>query len=117
MAEPGKERLITWSDFEAVDIRAGTVLEAHPFPEARKPAYRLTIDFGPLGVMRSSAQITDLYTPESLKGMQVVAVVNFPVKQIANHVSECLVLGVYNEDRSVVLLSPLQTVENGSKVG
>jgi tRNA-binding protein len=117
MTEPHKDGLVSWSDFEAVDIRAGTVLEAFAFPEARKPAYRLTIDFGSFGVRRSSAQITDLYTPEDLIGRQVVAVVNFPVKQIANHISECLVLGVYNRDRSVVLLSPLQPVENGSKVG
>lgn len=117
MTERNNDGLIAWSDFEAVDIRAGTIIEALAFPEARKPAYRLTIDFGPLGIRRSSAQITDLYSPEDLIGRQVVAVVNFPVKQIANHNSECLVLGVYNTDRSVVLLSPLQQVENGSKVG
>jgi tRNA-binding protein len=111
------ENLINWSDFQAVDIRAGTVLEALPFPEARKPAYRLTIDFGEKGVLRSSAQITAFYRTEDLVGRQVVAVVNFPPKQIANHISECLVLGVYNSDGEVVLLSPLQPVENGSRVG
>jgi tRNA-binding protein len=111
------EKPISWSDFQAVDIRAGTVLEALPFPEARKPAYRLTIDFGASGVLRSSAQITGLYKTEDLVGRQVVAVVNFPPKQIANHISECLVLGVYNSDGNVVLLSPLQPVENGSRVG
>jgi tRNA-binding protein len=111
------DNLINWSDFQAVDIRAGTVLEALPFPEARKPAYRLTIDFGEKGVLRSSAQITAFYRTEDLVGRQVVAVVNFPPKQIANHISECLVLGVYNSDGEVVLLSPLQPVENGSRVG
>lgn len=111
------ENLINWSDFMAVDIRAGTVLEALPFPDARKPAYRLTIDFGEKGLLRSSAQITAFYRTEDLVGRQVVAVVNFPPKQIANHISECLVLGVYNSDGEVVLLSPLQPVENGSRVG
>ncbi len=111
------ENLINWSDFQAVDIRAGTVLEALPFPEARKPAYRLTIDFGEKGVLRSSAQITAFYRTEDLVGRQVIAVVNFPPKQIANHISECLVLGVYNSEGEVVLLSPLQPVENGSRVG
>ena len=117
MTPPRNEKQISWADFQSVDIRAGTVLAALPFPEARKPAYRLTIDFGELGVLRSSAQITDLYTPERLVGLQVVAVVNFPVKQIANHLSQCLVLGVYDSQGRVVLLSPLQPVENGSVVG
>lgn len=111
------ENLIDWADFQAVDIRAGTVLEALPFPEARKPAYRLTIDFGEMGVLRSSAQITAFYRTEDLVGRQVVAVVNFPPKQIANHISECLVLGVYNSGGDVVLLAPLQPVQNGSRVG
>lgn len=108
---------ISWSDFEKVDIRAGTVLEALPFPEARKPAYKLKIDFGPMGVKKSSAQITAFYTPESLVGRQVIAVVNFPPKQIGPFVSECLVLGVYTESNEVVLLSPLQPVDNGGKIG
>jgi tRNA-binding protein len=108
---------ISWSDFEKVDIRAGTVLEALPFPEARKPAYKLKIDFGPMGIKKSSAQITTFYTPESLLGKQVIAVVNFPPKQIGPFVSECLVLGVYTQDREVVLLSPLQPVDNGGKIG
>jgi tRNA-binding protein len=117
MTKPRNEKLISWSDFQALDIRAGTILEVMPFPEARKPAYRLAVDFGELGVLKSSAQITALYTPDHLVGRQVVAVVNFPAKQIANHTSECLVLGVYNEEGQVVLLSPLQPVENGSVVG
>lgn len=109
--------MISWSDFEKIDIRVGTTLEAAPFPKAKKPAYQLTVDFGDLGIKRSSAQITALYTPEELAGRQVVAVVNFPVKQIANFFSECLVLGVYTEDGNVVLLQPGQKVINGSRIG
>lgn len=104
-------------DFHALDIRAGTILMAEAFPEARKPSYRLTLDFGELGSRRSSAQITDLYRPEDLIGMQVVAVVNLPAKRIAGFLSECLVLGVYRADGKVVLLSPLEKVSDGSRVG
>lgn len=109
--------MITWQDFEKIDIRCGTVLEVNDFPNARKPAYQLTIDFGPLGIKRSSAQITHHYTKEDLAGRQVVAVVNFPVKQIANFFSECLVLGVYDENNQVVLLQPGKAVGNGQKIG
>lgn len=109
--------MISWDDFEKIDIRAGTILEAVPFPKAKQPAYQLTIDFGGLGIKRSSAQITALYTPEALAGRQVIAVVNFPVKQIANFFSECLVLGVYAEDGNVVLLQPDRKVINGSRIG
>lgn len=109
--------MITWEDFEKVDIRTGTILEVNDFPGARKPAYQLSIDFGELGIKRSSAQITALYSKEALIGKQVIAVVNFPVKQIANFFSECLVLGVYNENNDVVLLQPTLPVKNGSKVG
>ena len=109
--------MITWEDFEKVDIRIGTVLEVNDFPGAKKPAYQLTIDFGELGIKKSSAQITTLYSKEEIIGKQVIAVVNFPVKQIANFFSECLVLGVYNENKDVVLLHPSLTVKNGSKVG
>ena len=109
--------MISWDDFEKVDIRTGTILEVHDFPGARKPAYQLTIDFGELGIKRSSAQITVLYTKEEIVGKQVIAVVNFPVKQIANFFSECLVLGVYNENKDVVLLHPSLPVKNGSKIG
>lgn len=109
--------MISWEDFEKVDIRTGTILEANDFPGAKKPAYQLTIDFGELGIKRSSAQITVLYSLDELPGKQVIAVVNFPVKQIANFFSECLVLGVYNEDNEVVLLQPTLPVKNGSKVG
>ena len=108
---------ISWDDFEKVDIRAGTILEASVFPEARKPAYKLLIDFGPEGTRKSSAQITRFYTPEELVGRQVIAVINFPPKQIGPFISECLVLGVYTADRDVVLLSPLQPVENGGRIG
>ena len=109
--------MISWEDFEKVDIRTGTILEVNDFPGARKPAYQLTIDFGELGIKRSSAQITALYTKDEIIGKQVIAVVNFPVKQIANFFSECLVLGVYNEDKQVVLLHPSLPVNNGSKIG
>lgn len=109
--------MITWSDFEKIDIRAGTILEVNDFPNARKPSYQLTIDFGEFGIKRSSAQITKLYKKEELVGRQVIAVVNFPPKQIANFFSECLVLGVYNEDNEVVLLQPSLKVQNGGKIG
>lgn len=109
--------MITWNDFEKIDIRAGTVIAAEDFPNARKPAYRLRIDFGPLGIKQSSAQLTSLYKKDQLVGLQVLAVINFPPKQIANFFSECLVLGVYNQNNEVVLLQPQQKVENGAKVG
>jgi tRNA-binding protein len=109
---------ITWTDFEKVDIRVGTIIEAMDFPKAKKPAYRLKIDFGEeLGIKNSSAQITKFYTPENLQGQQVVAVVNFPPKNIAGFISECLVLGVYNENNDVVLLAPKAPVSNGLKIG
>lgn len=109
--------MISWEDFEKIDIRTGTVLDVIDFPSARKPAYQLTIDFGELGIKRSSAQITALYSKEVLIGKQVVAVVNFQVKQIANFFSECLVLGVYNEKNEVILLEPSLKVKDGSKIG
>jgi len=109
--------MISWEDFEKIDMRVGTILAADDFPKARKPAYRLKIDFGELGIKQSSAQITDLYTKEELPGKQVIAVVNFPPKQIADFISECLVLGIYAEDNNVVLLQPERKVENGMRVG
>jgi tRNA-binding protein len=109
--------MISWDDFEKVDIRAGTIVEVNDFPNARKPSYQLTVDFGELGLKKSSAQITRHYTKEELLGRQVVAVVNFPVKQIANFFSECLVLGVYDENKDVILLQPDKKVYNGGKVG
>jgi tRNA-binding protein len=108
---------ITWYDFEKIDIRTGTIVLAQPFPKAKKPAYQLTIDFGPLGKRQSSAQITQLYSIEELQGLQVIAVMNFAPKQIANFISECLVLGIYNENNEVVLLQPKSKVSNGLKIG
>ncbi|HXG15132.1 MAG TPA: tRNA-binding protein [Calidithermus sp.] len=108
---------IAWSDFEKVDIRVGVVTDARPFPEARQPAYRLWIDFGPLGVKRSSAQITRYYQPAELIGRQVVAVVNFPPKQIGPFLSEVLVLGAYDEAGEVVLLRPDRPVAPGARIG
>jgi tRNA-binding protein len=106
-----------WTDFEKLDIRVGTILEAKELPKARKPAYQLRIDFGALGVKGSSAQITKLYEPANLIGRQIIAVVNFQPKLIAGFRSECLVLGIYDENNDVVLLSPERTVSNGLKIG
>ena len=109
--------MITWQDFEKIDIRVGTILTVEDFPNARKPSFQLSVDFGELGIKKSSAQITALYSKDELKGKQVVAVVNFLPKQIANFFSECLVLGVYNETNEVVLLAPGKAVKNGCKIG
>jgi tRNA-binding protein len=109
---------LTWDDFEKVDMRTGTIIDVSDFPKARKPAYRLTIDFGPeIGVKKSSAQITAHYTKEDLLQRQVIAVVNFPPKQIADFISECLVLGVYDENKDVILLKPDKPAGNGFKIG
>lgn len=108
---------ISWNDFEKINIRVGTITDAQEFPKARKPAYKLIIDFGELGIKQSSAQITKFYTPKELIGQQVIAVVNFPPKQIAGFISECLVLGVYDENKDVVLVQPKHSVPNGSKIG
>ncbi len=108
---------ISWEDFEKIDIRSGTIVEVQPFPKARKPAFKLWIDFGDLGVKKSSAQITVHYTPGGLIGKKIIAVINFPPRQIADFISECLVLGVYAEDGSVVLLQPDKSVGNGQKIG
>src|SRR6266849_7435908 len=108
---------ITWADFERVDMRVGVVVDAQPFPEAKRPALKLWIDFGPLGVRRSSAQITERYAPAELVGRRVIAVVNFPPKQIGPFVSEVLVLGAYDEAGEVILMSLDQPVAPGSKIG
>lgn len=107
---------ITFEDFTKVDIRIGTILEVNDFPKARKPAYQLIIDFGDLGIKKSSAQITDLYSKEDLLNRQVTAIVNFKPRQIANFMSECLVLGIYNETGNVVLLQASKKVKNGEQV-
>ena len=108
---------ISWDDFAKIDIRVGTVIKTEIFTEVRKPAYKLWIDFGELGIKKTSAQITTLYTPESLINKQVIAVVNFEPKQIANFMSECLVLGTIDKNNTVTLLSVEQKVLNGLKVG
>jgi tRNA-binding protein len=108
---------ITWDDFAKIDIRVGTITEVNDFPKAKNPAWQITIDFGESGIKRSSAQITHLYEKESLIGKQVIAIVNFPPKQIANFFSECLVLGIYTDKKEVVLLTPDRPVENGWKIG
>ena len=109
--------MITWQDFEKINIRTGTIVEVIEFPKARKPAYQLRIDFGSLGFKHSSAQITKHYSKEDLLGKQIVAIVNFPPKQIANFMSECLVLGVYDDNNDVILLQPGKPVENGAAIG
>lgn len=108
---------IEWQDFQKVELRIGTIIEAQDFPEARNSAYRLKIDFGrEIGIKKSSAQITDLYTKEALVGLQVIAVINFPAKQIGPMMSECLVTGFHREDGKVVLAIPEQAVSNGAKL-
>ena len=110
--------MINWDDFEKIDMRAGTIIEVNDFPKARKPAYKLIIDFGEgIGLKRSSAQITTHYKMEDLLNRKVIAVVNFPPKQIADFISECLVLGVYDENKDVILLQPERMVKNGMRIG
>lgn len=108
--------VINWNDFEKIDIRTGTIIKAEVFPEARKAAFKLEIDFGPVGIKRSSAQITELYTTTELIGKQVIAIVNFPAKRIGPFLSECLVLGVIGAREGVVLLEPDKKVPNGLKI-
>ena len=108
--------MVTFDDFLKLDIRVGTIINAEDFPKAKRPAYQLEINFGELGIKRSSAQITELYKKEDLIGKQILAVVNFPKKQIANFMSEVLVLGIYSKN-GVVLIGPDKTVNNGEKLG
>ncbi len=109
--------LITWQDFDKVELRAGTVISAKVFAKARKPAYIVEVDFGEFGVKKSSAQITVNYQPETLIGRQIVAVINFPEKQIGPMQSQFLLCGFYKEDGSVVIIQPEQSVPNGAKLG
>jgi tRNA-binding protein len=108
--------MISYNDFEKIDIRTGTIISARECPQAKKSAYQLVIDFGPLGKKVSSAQITKYYSPENLIGKQIVAVLNFPPKQIANFISECLVLGVTDDEGGVILLEPDKKTNNGRPV-
>jgi tRNA-binding protein len=110
--------MLTWEEFEKTEMRVGTIVQANDFPEARKPAYQLTIDFGAeIGVRKTSAQITQRYTKDVLAGRQIIAVINFPKKQIGKFMSECLVLGAIGEGGDVVLLAPDLKVENGLRIG
>lgn len=109
------EKIITFDDFTKVDLRIGTIIEVNDFPEARNPSYQMVIDFGDLGMRKSSAQITTLYTKQELLNRQIVAVINFPKKQIGKFMSECLVIGAV-KDKDVCLLSPEIQVKNGSNV-
>lgn len=109
---------INWADFEKIEMRLGTIIAVEDFPKAKKPAFKLTIDFGDeIGIKKSSAQITTHYSKEDILNKQIIAVVNFPPKQIADFISECLVLGVYDENNDVVLLQPEKIVSNGMKIG
>ncbi len=109
---------LTWTEFEKVEMRVGTILEVNDFPEARKPAYQLTIDFGSeIGIRKTSAQITKRYPKEDLLHRQLVAVVNFPKKQIGKFMSECLVLGAMGQEGDVILLTPDFKIENGLRIG
>lgn len=107
---------LTWEQFEVVELRTGTILRVEDFPEARKPAYKLWVDFGDLGVKKTSAQITELYTKEDLVNRQILGVVNFPPRQIANFLSEFLLTGFVQQDGSVVLAVPERPVQNGLKL-
>ncbi|UPQ80890.1 tRNA-binding protein [Flavobacterium azooxidireducens] len=110
--------MLSWEEFEKIEMRIGTILEVNDFPEARKPAYQLTIDFGDeIGIRKTSAQITKRYSKEELIGKQIVAVVNFPKKQIGKFMSECLVLGSVGAENDIILLSSDKKVENGLRIG
>ncbi len=112
-----KQKQLTWNEFMNVEMRVGTIISAEQFEEVRNPAYKMIIDFGEYGTKKTSAQITKLYDAEKLIGKQIIAVVNFPPKQIANIMSECLVLGGIGENRAVTLIEPERKVENGTRIG
>lgn len=109
--------LINWSDFSKIEMRIGTIISAVVFKEVKKPAYKMMIDFGEFGIRKTSAQITKLYTTEEIIGKQVIAVLNFPPKQIANIMSECLILGGVGDENNVTLIQPERSVANGTKIG
>ena len=111
-----EEKHLTWQEFSKVEMHVGTILEAELFKEARNPAYKMIIDFGDLGKRKTSAQITELYKPDELIGKQIVAVTNFPPKQIANMMSECLVLGALGDNKDVVLIEPGLKIKNGTRI-
>lgn len=111
------ENNLTWDEFMQVEMRVGTIVAAEAFPEVRNPAYKIIIDFGEFGIRKTSAQVTALYQAEELIGKQVVAVINFPPKQIANMMSECLVLGGIGDNKEVTLLQPERNVKNGTRIG
>ena len=108
---------LKWDEFQKVEMRVGTVLSVEIFKEVRNPAYKITVDFGEYGTLKSSAQITKLYNPDEIIGKQVVAVINFPPKQIANFMSECLIIGAVAENDEVILLHPEREVKNGTRIG
>ncbi len=112
-----ENKQLSWNEFMNVEMRVGTIIEAEPFPEARNPSYKLKIDFGNQDIRKSSAQITDHYSTIELIGKQIIAVVNFPPKQIANMMSECLVMGSVDEDGKVTLITPDKNVKNGERIG
>ena len=115
--EKTEENKLTWSEFMSVEMRVGTIISAEQFNEVKNPAYKMIIDFGEYGKKKTSAQITKLYKAEDLIGKQIIAVVNFPPKQIANIMSECLVLGGVIENKEVILIEPERKVENGTRIG
>lgn len=115
--ENKQQHQLSWDDFMKVEMRTGTIVEAELFSEARQPAYKLKIDFGTYGIRKTSAQVTKLYAVDQLIGMQVVGVINFPPKQIATMMSECLLLGAVGTDNEVTLLQPDRKTENGLRIG
>lgn len=115
--EQSEQEELNWNEFMRVEMRVGTIISAEEFKEVRNPAYKMIVDFGPFGTKKTSAQITELYNPEELIGKQVIAVINFPPKQIANIMSECLVLGGVGNNKEVTLIQPERKVENGTRIG
>jgi tRNA-binding protein len=108
---------ISWNDFSKIEMRVGTIISAEVFKEVKNPAYKIIVDFGEYGTRKTSAQITKLYKSEELIGLQIIAVLNFPPKQIANIMSECLILGAVGDNKDVILIQPEKNIENGLKIG